>query len=132
MKKHYTNITRINIFVVINQINKHKAKICNHCVYTQIIIKKIYFFSLSYIKIEGIIIDFGEKKTTEKEFYGNDNKKIFNIKDININIILISKESIPGINRNSHVIRYKDNHNIKPLYIKLPKYICSGKTFKKI
>ena len=81
--------------------------------------------------MEGIIIDFSEKKTTEKEFYGNDNKKIFNIKDININIILISKESFPGINRNSHVIRYKDNHNIKPLYIKLPKYICSGKTFKK-
>ena len=44
MKSHYTNITRINIFVVINQINKHKAKIYNHCMYTQIIIKKNYFF----------------------------------------------------------------------------------------
>ena len=53
-------------------------------------------------------------------------KKIFNIKDISINKILISKESFPGINRNSHVIRRKDNHNIKPLYIKLPKYVCSG------
>ena len=40
IKNHYTNIMRINIFVVINQINKHKAKICNHCTYTQIIIKK--------------------------------------------------------------------------------------------
>ena len=56
-------------------------------------------------------------------------KKIFNIKDININKILISKESFPGINRNSHVIRRKDNHNIKPLYIKLPKYVCRAKTF---
>ena len=27
MKNHYTNIMRINIFVVINQTNKHKAKI---------------------------------------------------------------------------------------------------------
>ena len=38
-----TNIitVRINIFVVINQINKHKAKIYNQCRYTQIIIKKI-------------------------------------------------------------------------------------------
>ena len=33
----------INIFVVINQINKHKVKIYNHCTYTKIIIKKIYF-----------------------------------------------------------------------------------------
>ena len=31
------------------------------------------------------IIDFGEKKTTKKEFYSNDNKKIFNINEININ-----------------------------------------------
>ena len=27
-------ITRINIFVVINQINKHKAKIYDQCSYT--------------------------------------------------------------------------------------------------
>ena len=29
-----------NIFVVINQINKQKAEIYDHCSYTQIIIKK--------------------------------------------------------------------------------------------
>ena len=46
MKNHYTNIMRINIFVVINQINKHKAKIYNHCTYAQIIIKTF----LNYIK----------------------------------------------------------------------------------
>ena len=34
MKNHYTNIMRINIFVVINQTNKHKAKIYNHWTYT--------------------------------------------------------------------------------------------------
>ena len=38
MKNHYTKIIRINLFVVINQTNKHKAKIYNHCMYTQIII----------------------------------------------------------------------------------------------
>ena len=32
----------INIFVVINQINKHKVKIYNHCTYTKTIIKKFY------------------------------------------------------------------------------------------
>ena len=46
---------RINIFVVINQINKHKAKIYNQCTYTPIIIKKIhnyiiFFSSLKYKK----------------------------------------------------------------------------------
>ena len=39
MKNHYTNIMRINIFVVINQTNKHKTKIYNQWKHTQIIIK---------------------------------------------------------------------------------------------
>ena len=33
------------------------------------------------------IIDFREEKTTKKEFYSDDNKKIFKINDININEI---------------------------------------------
>ena len=36
---------RINIFMVINQINKHKAKIYNQCTYTKIIIKKKFYSS---------------------------------------------------------------------------------------
>ena len=44
IKNHYTNNFHknhyTNNFVAINQINKHKAKIYNHCMYTQIIIKK--------------------------------------------------------------------------------------------
>ena len=91
-----------------------------------------YFFSLSYIKMGRRIIDFGEKKTTKKEFYSDDNKKIFNINDININEILISKGLFPLLNLNEYVIGYKHNHSIKPLYIKLPEYICRGNTFKKI
>ena len=79
------------------------------------------------------IIDFGEKKTTRKEFYSDDNKKIFDINDININEILISKGLFPKIiNLNEHVIGYKYNRSIKPLYIKLPEYVCRGNTFKKI
>ena len=50
---------------------------------------------------------------------------------ININEILISKRLFPDIiNLNEHVIGYKHNHNIKPLYIKLPENVCSGSTFK--
>ena len=76
------------------------------------------------------IIDFGEKKTTKKEFY-SDNKKMFNTNDININEILVSKRLFPEIiNFNEYVIRYKHNHNIKPLYMKLPECACGGNTFK--
>ena len=38
------------IFVVINQTNKHKARIYNQCTYTQIIIKKFH----NYIKKSSI------------------------------------------------------------------------------
>ena len=46
--KHYYNENKyfFMIFVVINQTNKHKAKIYNHCVNTLVIIKKNY----NYIK----------------------------------------------------------------------------------
>ena len=60
-------------------------------------------------------------------------KKIFDINDININEILISKRLFPEIiNLNEYIIGYKHNHNIKPLYIKLPEYVYSGSQFKKI
>ena len=78
------------------------------------------------------VIEFGKIKTTNKEFYYDNNKRIFNINDFNINEILVSKGLFPKIiNLNDYVIGYKYNYNIKPLYIKLPEYICSGKTFKK-
>ena len=79
------------------------------------------------------IIDFGVNITTKKEIYSDDNKKIFNINDININEILISKRLFPEIiNLNEYIIGYKHSYNIKPLYIKLPEYVCYGNTFKKI
>ena len=77
------------------------------------------------------IIDFGVKITTKKEIYSDDNKKMFNINDININEILISEGLFPLLNLNQFVFVYKHNHNIKPLYIKLLEYVSSGYTFKK-
>ena len=53
---------RINIFVVINQINKHKVEIYNHCTYTKIIIKKIYFFSSRFIRMSGNRVYVDDKK----------------------------------------------------------------------
>ena len=55
-------ITRVNIFVVINQINNHKAKIYNHCKYTQIIFLKNYLFSSQSIRMSGNSINFDNKK----------------------------------------------------------------------
>ena len=76
MKNHYANIMRINIFVVINQKNKHKAKIYNQCMYALIIIKKIHFFSLQSIRMSGNNINFDGKIIKKGNFYKN--KKIFN------------------------------------------------------
>ena len=57
---------------------------------------------------------------------------MLNINDININEILISEGLFPEIiNLNDYVIGYRYNHNIKPLYIKLPECVCRGNTFKK-
>ena len=93
--------------------------------------KKIYFFTLSYIKNGEKNHRFLWKKNTKKEFYSNDNKKISKINDSNVNEMLISKRLFPEIiNLNEYIIGYKHNYNIKPLYIKLPEYVCSGNTFK--
>ena len=43
---------RINIFAIINQTNKDKAKIYNYCMYTQIIIKNVSLFFFTVYKNE--------------------------------------------------------------------------------
>ena len=64
-KNHLTNphtniiITKMIIFVVINQTYKHKGKIYNQCAYTLIIMKNVYFFSLLFIRMSG---NFNDKK----------------------------------------------------------------------
>ena len=77
--------------MVINQINKHKAKIYNHYTYTQIIIKQNYFFSSQGIRMTGNSINFDDKKIKKSDIYKN--KKIFNINDIDVNKILVSKKN---------------------------------------
>ena len=70
LKKLQTNIiTRINISITINQINKHKAKIYNHCVYTHNYYK---LFSSQNIRMSISSINFNDKKS---DFYKNKNKK---------------------------------------------------------
>ena len=64
-------------------------------------------------------INFGDKKINKKDFYNN--KKQFNIKDIDIKKILISKpESYNKSNVRKYIIGYSDN-TISPLQLFLPK-----------
>ena len=64
-------------------------------------------------------INFGDKKINKKDFYNN--KKQFNIKDIDTNKILISKpESYDKNNVKKYIIGYNDN-TIRPLQLFLPK-----------
>ena len=53
------------------------------------------------------------------------------IKNVNIKEILISKGLFPALDHNYYVIGYEHNQKIKPLYIKHPTNVCTGKTFKK-
>ena len=57
-------------------------------------------------------------------------KKLFNIHDIDVNKILVSKEESYGTkNSFKYFIGYNDDDTIKPLYIKLPQMIGYVKNF---
>ena len=58
------------------------------------------------------------KKIKKSDFY--DNKKIFNIDDIDVNKILVStKEQYGNYNSFKYFIGYNDNDIIRPLCLKL-------------
>ena len=68
--------------------------------------------------MSGNSIKFNNKKIKKSDFYKN--KTIFNINDIDINNILVSKKEKYGkYNSFQHFIGYNDNI-IKPLYLELP------------
>ena len=62
-------------------------------------------------------INFNNKKILKSNFY-NKNKKIFNIDDIDVNKILVSKKEQYGkYNSSKYFIGYNDNGVIRPLYL---------------
>ena len=84
--------------------------------YTQIIIKKIYFFSLHNIRISRSSLNFNNEKILKSDFYKH--KKIFNIDNIDVNKILVSKKEQYGkYNSFKYFIGYNDNGVIRPLYL---------------
>ena len=62
---------------------------------TKITIENFYFFSLLSVRMNGKNINFNNKNIKKSNFY-NKNKKIFNIDDIDVNKILVSKEEQYG------------------------------------
>ena len=66
-------------------------------------------------------INFDGKKIKKYYFY-NKNKKIFNIDDIDVNKILVSKKEPYGKNNSLiYFIRCNDNDIIRPLCLRLSK-----------
>ena len=69
--------------------------------------------------MNGKSINFNDKKIKKSVFY-NKNKKIFNIDDIDVNKILVSKKEQYGkYNSSKYFIGYNDNDVIRPLYLEL-------------
>ena len=63
--------------------------------------------------------NFDDKKINKSNFYKN--KKLFNIHDLDVNKILVSKKESYGTkNSLKCFIRYNDDDVIRPLCIKLP------------
>ena len=69
--------------------------------------------------MSGYSINLWRQKIKKSDFY-NKNKKIFNIIDIVVNKILVSKKEIYGkYNSFKYFIEYNDNDVIKLLYLDL-------------
>ena len=69
--------------------------------------------------MNGKSINFDNKNIKKSDFY-NKNKKIFNIDDIDVNKILVSKKEQYGkYNSFKYFIGYNDNDVIRPLYLEL-------------
>ena len=72
--------------------------------------------------MSGNSINFNNKKMKKSNFYKN--KKMFDINDIDVNNILVSKKEKYGkYNSFKHFIGYNDNNIMKSLYLELPQMI---------
>ena len=75
-------------------------------------------------------INFNNEKIKKSDFYKN--KKIFNIDNIDVNKILVSKKETYGkYNSFKYFIGYNDNNVIKPLYLELSQMIGYINKFNK-
>ena len=65
--------------------------------------------------------NFNFKKVKKNDFYKKKHKKMFNIDDIDVNKILVTKKEPYGKNNSLiYFIGYNDNDVIRPLRLRLP------------
>ena len=78
--------------------------------------------------MNGKSINYEDKKINKSTFYKN--KKLFNIHDLDVNKILVSKKESYGTKDPlKYSIGYNDDDVIRPLCIKLPQMIGYVKNF---
>ena len=78
--------------------------------------------------MSGKSINFDDKKVNKSTFYKN--KKLFNIHDLDVNKILVSKKESYGTkNSLKYFIGYNDDDVIRPICIKLNQLIGYAKYF---
>ena len=88
--------------------------------YTQIIKKTFLLFFFTDYKNEWKQHEFRQQKIKQSNFYNNKNKIIFNIDDIDVNKILVSKKEQYGkYNSFKYFIGCNDNDAIMPLCLQL-------------
>ena len=79
--------------------------------------------------MSGKSMNFDDKKINKSNFYKN--KKLFNIHDLDVNKILVSKKESYGTeNSLKYFIGYNNDDVIRPLCIKLPQMIGYVKNFE--
>ena len=76
-----------------NSFFRLTAKMCGHSLYTEIVIKKFYFFFTQY-KNDWKGRKFRRQNNQKNDFYKN--KKVTKIDEIDVNKILISEEEPYG------------------------------------
>ena len=66
--------------------------------------------------MSGRSINYDDKKIESSDFYKNKNEKIFNIDDIDVNKIFVSRKGPYGKNNSLiYFIEYNDNDAMRPL-----------------
>ena len=100
--------------------------------YTHNYYKKTFtFFSLLCIRMNRKNINFNDKNIKKSDFY-NKNIKIFDIDDIDVNKILVSKkEQYDKYNSFKYFVGYNDNDFIRPLYLFISQTTGYFNKFKK-
>ena len=94
----------------------------------QITIKFFHIFFQQSIRINGKSINFEDQKINKSIFYKY--KKLFNIREIDVNKLLVSKEELYGTkNSIKYFIGCNDDDVIRPLCLKLPQMIGYVKNF---